>query len=137
MGHEEPQHSLPKSQQPGGHRDPHRSPSSAPILRKVDRPSGAPQTLQYSKSVHSSSASFHRADRRRADEMQDPKTIQTRNTFSLACRVEVNIRAKPERIWSLLTDAKDFPRWNSTVSGIEGQIREGEQLRVHVPGSNR
>jgi hypothetical protein len=36
-----------------------------------------------------------------------------------------------------LTDAKNFPRWNSTVSGIEGRIREGELLQVRVPGSNR
>ena len=55
----------------------------------------------------------------------------------MSCRVEVNIKAKAERIWSLLTDAKDFPRWNSTVTGIEGQIREGERLRLHVPGTQR
>ena len=55
----------------------------------------------------------------------------------MSCRVEVNIQAKAERIWSLLTDAKDFPRWNSTVTGIEGQIREGERLRLHVPGTQR
>jgi hypothetical protein len=35
---------------------------------------------------------------------------------------------------SLLTDAKGFPRWNSTVSAVEGQIREGERLRLRVPG---
>jgi len=69
--------------------------------------------------------------------MQDPKTKETRSAFSLACRVEVNIRAKPERVWNLLIDAKDFPRWNSTVTAIEGQIREGEQLRLHVPGTGR
>jgi hypothetical protein len=36
-----------------------------------------------------------------------------------------------------LTDAKDFPRWNSTVAGIDGQIREGQRLRVHIPGTDR
>jgi hypothetical protein len=51
--------------------------------------------------------------------------------------VEVLIRARPERIWSLLTDARNFQRWNSTVSAIEGEIREGEKLRVHVPGTDR
>jgi hypothetical protein len=69
--------------------------------------------------------------------MQDAKTTETRGAFSLACRVEINVRAKPERRWNLLIDAKDFRRWNSTVTGIEGQIREGEQLRPHVPGSDR
>lgn len=29
------------------------------------------------------------------------------------------------------------PRWNSTVSGIDGEIREGARLRLHVPGTDR
>lgn len=69
--------------------------------------------------------------------MEQSKTYQTRGTFSLVCGVAVNIRAKPESAWNLLTDAKDFPRWNSTVSAIDGQIREGEQLRLRVPGTDR
>jgi hypothetical protein len=32
---------------------------------------------------------------------------------------------------------KDFPRWTSTVTSIEGQIREGERLRRRVPGTDR
>lgn len=69
--------------------------------------------------------------------MEQPKTNQTRGAFSLACGVEVNICATPESVWNLLTNAKDFPRWNSTVSAIDGQIREGEQLRLRVPGTDR
>lgn len=55
----------------------------------------------------------------------------------MTCGVEVNIRASAAIIWSVLTDAQGFPRWNSTVSSIEGQIREGERLRLRVPGTNR
>src|SRR5262245_52425335 len=55
----------------------------------------------------------------------------------MTCGVSINIRATAERIWNLLTDAPGFPRWNSTVTRIEGQIREGEQLRLHVPGTDR
>ena len=62
---------------------------------------------------------------------------RTDGAFSLACRVEINIRAKPERVWALLTDAKGFPRWNSTVTNIDGEIREGEKLQLRVPGSDR
>lgn len=36
-----------------------------------------------------------------------------------------------------MTDAEGFPRWNSTVAGVEGQIREGERLRLRVPGTDR
>lgn len=42
-----------------------------------------------------------------------------------------------QSIGRLLTDAEGFPRWNSTVSGVEGQIREGECLRLRVPGTDR
>jgi len=55
----------------------------------------------------------------------------------MTCAVEVNIRASAEIVWSLLTDAKGFSRWNPTVNHIEGQIREGERLKIHVPGTSR
>jgi hypothetical protein len=69
--------------------------------------------------------------------MTEPKVTQTRRAFSMACGVEVNIRATPEIIWKLLTDAKGYPDWNSTITGIDGQIRDGERLRLHVPGTDR
>jgi uncharacterized protein YndB with AHSA1/START domain len=69
--------------------------------------------------------------------MNQPQVTQAHRAFSLTCAVEVNIPAKAAIIWSLLTDAQGFSRWNSTVTGIQGQIREGERLRVHVPGTNR
>jgi len=65
----------------------------------------------------------------------EPTAAQTRSTFSLTCRVDVNVRASAERVWALLTDAKAFPTWNSTVARIEGEIREGATLRVHAPGT--
>lgn len=65
------------------------------------------------------------------------RITKTDGTFSLACRVEINIHATSERVWGLLTDARGFPRWNSTVTSIEGQIREGETLQLRVPGSDR
>jgi hypothetical protein len=69
--------------------------------------------------------------------MDDAKATQTHHVFSTTCRVEVNIRASPSTVWSILVDANAYPRWNSTVSGIDGQIREGERLRLRVPGTDR
>jgi len=69
--------------------------------------------------------------------MKAASITQSRGVFSMSCRVALNIRASAARVWSLLTDAKDFPRWNSTVTKVEGQIREGERLRLHVPGTDR
>jgi hypothetical protein len=67
----------------------------------------------------------------------DAIATETRGVFSLLGRVDVDVRARPERLWALLTDAKGFPRWNSTVSAIDGEIREGNRLRVRVPGTSR
>ena len=64
--------------------------------------------------------------------MNESKATQTRRVFSMTRGVEVNIRANVQTVWALLTDAQGFSRWNSTVSGIEGQIREGERLRTFV-----
>jgi hypothetical protein len=69
--------------------------------------------------------------------METAKITQGQGMFWMACSVKLNIRAPAVRIWSLLTDAKDFPRWNSTVAKVEGEIREGQQLRLYVPGTNR
>jgi hypothetical protein len=65
------------------------------------------------------------------------RITESRGIFSMACRVELNIQATAAAIWRLLTDAGGFPRWNSTITRVEGRIREGERLRLHVPGTNR
>ena len=69
--------------------------------------------------------------------MDEPRVTQVHRAFSLECAVEITIRATADVLWRLLTDANGFPRWNSTISRIEGEIREGERLRLHVPGTTR
>ena len=59
------------------------------------------------------------------------------STFRMECRVSISINAPPERVWALLTNAVDFPRWNSTVSSLKGSISEGEKLELRVPYSDR
>jgi len=71
------------------------------------------------------------------NEMTKPIITQTRSVFSLSCLVETNIQARAESIWKILTDARDYPRWNSMITRIEGEIRDGARLRLHVPGTDR
>jgi hypothetical protein len=59
------------------------------------------------------------------------------DTFRIEHGISAQIRASAERIWSLLTNASDFPRWNSTVSSIDGQITAGSKIKVRVPSSPR
>ena len=41
------------------------------------------------------------------------------------------IRATPERIWALLTDAAGYTSWNNTVDKVDGKIALGERITVH------
>ncbi len=50
---------------------------------------------------------------------------KTESTFNLRDAVRVSIAAKPSTIWAKLTDARGFPRWNSTIDRIEGDIALG------------
>lgn len=69
--------------------------------------------------------------------MNQPKFTRTASVFTMNCIVEVDIQASAEIVWNILSDAKGFPRWNSTITAIEGEIREGERLKLHVPGTSR
>lgn len=53
-------------------------------------------------------------------------------TFRQVCSVRCEIQATPERIWALLTDARGFPAWNSTVESLEGEIELGRKLALKV-----
>jgi len=44
----------------------------------------------------------------------------------------ITIRARPETVWALLTDAAGYPDWNSTVAKIVGRIAAGETVTVHA-----
>jgi len=58
------------------------------------------------------------------------KASTTRKTFSRETSVGIEIQASPEVIWSLLTNASGFTRWNSTVISIEGDIAPGQKIRL-------
>jgi hypothetical protein len=67
-------------------------------------------------------------DNAKTDGMNEAKFTQVKRTFSMVCRVEIHIRAGAKVVWSLLPDAKNFPRGDSTMTGIDGGFREGERL---------
>lgn len=58
------------------------------------------------------------------------KAITTKKVFSRETAVSIDIQADPSIIWALLTNASDFPRWNSTVISIEGNIAPGEKINL-------
>jgi uncharacterized protein YndB with AHSA1/START domain len=60
--------------------------------------------------------------------MAKAKTI--RKTFSRETSVSVDIQSDPKTIWSLLTNAENYPKWNSTVISIDGKIALGEKIQL-------
>lgn len=56
------------------------------------------------------------------------QTVKT--TFSRETSVSIDIKSTPNVIWSLLTNAADFPRWNSTIISIEGEIKPNETIKL-------
>ncbi|MCG9890893.1 MAG: SRPBCC domain-containing protein [Thermosynechococcaceae cyanobacterium MS004] len=42
------------------------------------------------------------------------------------------INASPETIWKILVDAQNWPKWNPTVSKVEGNVALGEKITVYA-----
>ena len=62
-----------------------------------------------------------------------PAATKTNRMFRMEYAITNNIRASRERIWAVLSNADEFPRWNSTVTSLKGTIALGEQLELKVP----
>ena len=61
---------------------------------------------------------------------QNGKAITVKKTFSRETTISKDIKAEPAIIWALLTNASDYPRWNTTVTSIEGTIAAGETIKL-------
>src|SRR6476620_1834094 len=58
------------------------------------------------------------------------KASTQRTTFSRQTSVSISIHSDAAIVWALLTKASDYPRWNSTVTSIEGNIAPGETIKL-------
>jgi uncharacterized membrane protein len=50
--------------------------------------------------------------------------------FSRETSVGITIQAPAAVVWGLLTDAPNYPKWNSTIISIEGNIKFGSTLKI-------
>ncbi len=60
--------------------------------------------------------------------LQNGKANTIKKTFSRETTVSIDIKADSSLIWTLLTNASDFPRWNSTIISIDGNITPGGKI---------
>jgi uncharacterized protein YndB with AHSA1/START domain len=58
------------------------------------------------------------------------KAVTIKKTFSRETGVSIDINADKSIIWALLTNASDFPRWNSTVISIDGEIKKDGKIQL-------
>lgn len=61
---------------------------------------------------------------------QTTKASTTKGELSQTTTVEIDIMASPETVWALLTDAANYPSWNSTIIEIKGDIAMGEKIKL-------
>jgi len=61
---------------------------------------------------------------------QNGKATTIKKTFNRTTTISQTIGADASVIWSLLTNAADYPNWNSTIVSIEGNIKQGEKIRL-------
>ena len=64
------------------------------------------------------------------NQQTNPKAVTDKRIFSRETSVSVYIEAHPSIVWALLTHASDFPRWNSTVVSVNGEIKEGGTIEL-------
>ena len=62
--------------------------------------------------------------------VRDGKATTIKKPFSRETSVSLDILADPGIVWVLLTNATDYPRWNSTVTSLKGEIKEGETIEL-------
>lgn len=50
-------------------------------------------------------------------------------------KTEIRINASAQKIWSILIDFEDYPKWNPLILSVDGTVAEGKQIEVRIKGS--
>ena len=58
------------------------------------------------------------------------KASTVRSAFSRQTSITIDINADASIVWALLTNAGDYPRWNSTIISIDGKIEPREKISL-------
>ena len=53
-----------------------------------------------------------------------------KKTFSRTTTVSQLINVSPSEVWAVLINAGDYPRWNSTIISLEGEISPGAKIKL-------
>lgn len=61
---------------------------------------------------------------------QSGKAITSKKTFSRETTISIQINSEAKTVWELLTDATNFPNWNTTITSIQGEIVKGQKIKL-------
>jgi hypothetical protein len=53
-------------------------------------------------------------------------------TMAKEIKTEILIKATPERIWSILSNFGDYPKWNPFIKSLTGEVRVGNTITVKI-----
>jgi hypothetical protein len=53
-------------------------------------------------------------------------------------KTEILINARPEKVWSIVTDFGNYPNWNPFIKSIKGEVKVGNKItaRIEPPEAN-
>lgn len=54
----------------------------------------------------------------------------TKKMFSRETAVAIHIATDPPNVWAILTNAPDYPQWNSTILSLEGNLAAGGKIKL-------
>jgi len=54
------------------------------------------------------------------------------NIMTKQIKTSITINASKERIWQILTDFKNYPKWNSFIKSVTGDLKIGNQIEVKI-----
>lgn len=46
----------------------------------------------------------------------------------------IKINATPKQVWQVFTDFNSYPAWNPFVKSLTGNVKEGGQITIKLPG---
>lgn len=49
---------------------------------------------------------------------------------------EILIHTHPNRVWTVLTQIEEYPKWNSFIKKLQGNLKVGENLRAEIQPVN-
>jgi len=52
--------------------------------------------------------------------------------MAILVKTEISINARPDKIWTILTDFDNYPKWNPFVTSLKGDVKVGNKITVRI-----